>query len=636
MTTCCIVVIGHVDHGKTALVRALSGIETDRLVEEKARGLSITPGFAHCTYPGGTIDLIDAPGHEDFIQAMISGTTGAEAALVVISAVEGIGAQTLEHLSIAEFLGITSGVIAVTKSDLLTQPEHAACLKHIRAAMSQTPLADAPLVLCSALTGDGIDEVHQHLQALLPPPKDAPSPLLSFLPIDRVFSMPGQGTIVTGTLLGRDLTPQDTVVLQPSGKAVTIRGLQSRGVKRDVIHAGERMAANLRGIGVSDIARGAVLCASGAATSTVCMDVHLDLLPDTSRNPKHLEAVRVLFGTSNEVASVRIFGGKLGATATCCLAQLRFKKPVVGYAGQRAVLRRLSPSETIGGAVFLDPQATPAKSGDTVRLQILDAVKTRQTLNIARALSHANGGAVRLSDVARLSQKTAHSIRTDLGEAFQILDGDLIAAKDDIETCKSDVLGLLAAYHTRYPLRTMAPRTTIVKPETSPALLQYVEAVLLANGQICQNGNKIAASNHDPIPSLSPDQQIRLLEIETVFRLAALTPPMPESLLQNQTDMDLLELLKDTGRLVSLRNISLKQTLLVHTDTMAAAAVRLSLAFSSEQSFTTSDARNALATSRRIIVPMLEHFDSCGVTIRNGNTRHMADKNPVPLRPATC
>ncbi len=624
MKTCCIVVIGHVDHGKTSLVHALTGIHTDRLPEEKARGLSITPGFAHYAYPDGIIDFIDAPGHEDFIPAMISGATGARAALVVISAAEGIGAQTLEHVSIAKLLGITRGVIAVTKSDLLPPAQLASRLIEIRAAFARTPLADAPLVTCSAITGDGIDDLHAALQAVLLD-ADAPwAPLHGFLAVDRAFSLPGRGTIVTGTLLGHALSVEDAVMVQPAGQAATIRGLHSRGTARDTVHAGERVAVNLRGVGVSDIARGAVLCTGGAGAPSACIDARVTLQPSVTRALKHMEEVRVSFGTTSAVASVRLFGGGRIAPADAGFVQLRFKKPVTAFAGQRAVLRRLSPAETIGGAVILDPQAMPSRSGDKGRLCALQAAHLHAVAGIATALSDANGGVARLADVARLGRVTAQSARVTLGDGFQNLDADLIAPDEAVKAGKTDVMKALAAYHTRFPLRSMAPKAAITFPALSPALLRHITDALCASGQIRQHDNRLAASSHNPVAVLNTVQRARLTDIENAFREAGLSPPATESVVQDRLDQDLFDLLIDLDALVPLRNVALKQTLILHTNTLAQAASVLSAAFAPPQTFTTSQARSALATTRRIIVPVLEHFDSCGVTIRNGDARRMA------------
>jgi selenocysteine-specific elongation factor len=628
MNTRCIVVIGHVDHGKTSLVRALTGIETDRTAEEKARGLSIAPGFAHKSYPDGTLDFIDAPGHEDFIQAMVSGTSGAQAALLVVSATEGFGAQTLEHLNIAGLLGITQGVIAVTKSDLLSPLEHATCLTTLKAALSGTRLADAPMILCSAKTDHGLDALHGTLQSLLscPAPKD--TPLHSMLPIDRVFSLAGHGTVVTGTLLGHDLSVSEQAVVHPSGLPVTLRGLQSRGQERTEVHAGERVAINLRGAAVADIARGSALCLPDTMLPSRCIDALVQLGPTVSPL-KHMENVRVLFGTTNAVATVRLFGGGRLHGDQRGLVRLRFSKEVLGFAGQRAILRRLSPAQTLGGAIFLDPQATATRSGDASRIAVLSAAQAGSPDKIATALCAAQRGTARLSDIARLSRRLPSETATALASGFTDLGGGWIAAAQDIADRKIDVLQALAAYHAAHPLRMGAPQSVTALAATSARLLQHIEETLNADQIIRRIGAGLALATHDPLALLSNEQQQRMDDLIASFLSAGISSA-PQLNTYQDTDADLIALLIQAGTLVSLNNVSLKQTLLFHADALSAAAITLRLSFPAPTSFTTSQARSALGTSRRIIVPVLEHFDASGITTADGDIRSVTATLPVP------
>lgn len=626
MKTCCIVVIGHVDHGKTLLVHALTGIDTDRLPEEKARGLSITPGFAHRTYPSGIVDFVDAPGHAGFVSAMISGATGAQAALIVISISEGICAQTFEHLRIAGLLGIRQAVIAVTKADLLTPSEQAERLKAIQEALSKTLFAATPLVVCSARSGEGMDPLNAALENLI---KEAPMPspaLHSFLPIDRVFSKPGRGAIVTGTLLGRALTVDDNVTLQPMDRAVTLRALQSRGTDRDRIYVGERMAANLRGITEGDIPRGSVLCATGTAVPSLCIDVQLDLLNAPSKSLKHMQEIRVLFGTSSEVAQVRLLRDEDPRGG---FAQLRFRKPVVCFAGQRAILRSLSPPETIGGAVLVDPQAKPTRPNDSGRVQVLKAAYEGDIKSLADALVKVGGGVADPSNIARLARLPTTDTSKKLGSGFVALQGGLVTSIENIETTKTAVLDLLLAYHSKHPLRKAAPRASIDMPALSRQLLQYVEDALLAGNQIRRHDNMLVEWDHDPLALLSPAQRKVMAEIEDQFRRSGLGPPTPEYLSTKGDAADLLQLLIDSGVLIALRNVALNQTLVFHNDTVAAAIQTLASGFPSPLPFTTSQARGTLSTSRRVIVPLLEYFDSIGVTLRKEDARQLVVANLV-------
>lgn len=627
MNTCCVVVIGHVDHGKTSLVHALTGIETDRLPEEKVRGLSIAPGFAHCAYPEGTVDFIDAPGHADFIQAMVAGASGARAVLVVVSAVEGVAAQTLEHLRIAELLGITSGIIALTKADLLSGEQQELRSAEIRAVLAGTPFAAAPMMSCSAITGAGMGDLHAGVQELLRQDESSTIPHQSFLPIDRVFSLAGLGTIVTGTLLGHALATDKALTVQPQGLAVSVRGLQSRGKDRAQVQTGERVAVNLRGVAVADIARGSVLCEAAAASN--CLDVRLDLSGGSAQALKHMDSVRILFGTSSEVAQVRLFGGGRLSPSDGRFAQLRFGKPVVAYAGQRAVVRRLSPPETIGGAHILDPLATGVKAGDKLRLNVLEVVETKNIRRIAAALIQQGRGVASVEDIARLSRVKPEDVPALLNDRFAKIHAGQIADTHMLEMLQSELLVKLAEYHCDHPLKAMAPASVNASPKVAADVLRHVEAQLMKRGEIIKAKGQIALSDHDPFARMSAVQRDQVVQLETVFRDAALAPPSFDAVTIDDDERAILALLKDTGRLISLENVALKQVLTFHADALDTAAALLRECFPAQTVFTTSQARTALGTSRRIIVPVLEYFDANGVTVRTGDARHIVDPNDV-------
>lgn len=618
MNTCCTVVIGHVDHGKTTLVRALTGMETDRLPEEKARGLSIVPGFAHCSYPSGSMDFVDAPGHEDFVHAMICGAAGAEAALIVVAADEGIAAQTLEHLRIAELLGITKAVIAVTKSDLVSPAKQMAGLREIEAQFAETGFAAAPKILCSALTGDGMDALHSALSDMLQAPCGLPSPLGSVLAVDRVFSVTGRGTVVTGTLLGRDLTLEDRLTLYPAGRSVQLRGLQCRSADLVTASSGTRVAANLRGLAVEDIKRGDVL--GTHLSPSCCMDVRLTILPRVKRL-KHLQEVRVLFGTTSVTAQIRLFREPDGREPQ--FGQLRFRKTVCGYAGQRGILRRLSPPETLGGVEILDPDATPTRAGDADRAQILRVCQTDDPDQIAQALVLEQGGAAALADIARLARLRLPDLQKALGNTFLVMDDGLVGRQQDIDSAKQHIVKHLTQYHETYPLHTGMPRLGIPRQSQARAVQDRAISDLVATGTVRSMGETIALVDHDPVKRLTADQCQRMTEIEEIYRAADLSPLPQTAFSDTALDQALIDLMLGIGRLVSLRNVSLNQTITLHSASLSLAAQRLRTHFAPPESFTTGAARDVLGTSRKVIVPLLEHFDATGVSVRKGDTRHL-------------
>lgn len=624
MTTACMIVIGHVDHGKTALVRALTGIETDRLAQEKQRGLSITLGFAHCALPSGTLDLIDAPGHEDFIRAMVSGATGASGAMLVVSAAEGVAPQTVEHLRIARLLGVPIALVAVTKADLVPVSAMADCLDALAAALTELGLAGVPVIACSALQTGGMEALTKELDTVLQTLPKGMSPEAAFLPIDRVFSLPGMGTVVTGTLLGGALTLEDPMVLHPEARPVAVRGLQSRGQARDAVAPGERVAVNLRGIAVDDIARGDVLCAAAAFAPSDCLDVRLSLLPDAKRPLKHMQDIRVLFGTAHAVATVRLMGGGQIAPGGTGFAQLRFGQRVVAFAGQPAILRSLSPAVTLGGCSILDPQALPVKSGDTAHLGVMQAGWAQDAGQITLALCKKGRCAARISDIARIGRQSVEMVHADLPAGFTVVEGGWVIQDKALETVQGEMRARLTDFHAAQPVRQWAPQAVVQDRTVSEVVLKHAENGLIADGVLRRQDDHIALAAHDPWALLTDAQRARLDHMEGRIRHGAVTPPDIATVLEVPDDADLLALLTGTGRVVAMVNVGLNQRLVFHADALACAARDLTAAFPPATRFTTGQARAALATTRKFIVPVLEHFDAQGITLRSGDTRQMA------------
>ncbi|WP_295510852.1 selenocysteine-specific translation elongation factor [uncultured Sulfitobacter sp.] len=624
MTSACVIVIGHVDHGKTTVVRGLTGMETDTLPQEKQRGLSINLGFAYCRYPSGTVDLIDAPGHEDFIRAMVAGASGAQAALLVVSAVDGVAPQTIEHLRIARLLGVPVRFVAVTKVDLLPAGDLETRLEAIRETLRGLGLGDVPLIPVSTHLETGMQTLHKGLEGLLGDVPVAQHPKAGFLPIDRVFTMPGLGTVVTGTLLGGNLSLSDAVKLLPQDRPVTLRGVQVRGTARDHATRGERTAVNLRGIAADDITRGDVLCAGADFAAARCMDVRLSLLDDAPSPLKHMSDVRVLFGTTHTVATLRLMGGGQVVQGNSAFAQLRFDKPVAAFAGQRMILRALSPAQTIGGAVVLDPHSLGVKSGDAARLAVMQAAAGGRTGDIVAALCVQGRGCADLSEAARIARQNPASVLAALGaEVTQIAPG-WIALSDTIQTAQADLLQSLKTFHAEHPIKRFAPRGMWANRKQSPWLSHYVEQSLANEGAIRLAGDQIALASHDPAAALTQTQRDRLGQIESQFKEGGTVPPGLGTVLETGDDPDLLAILMADETLVALTNVALNQQVVFHSRTLVQSAQTLRDAFPPPMSFTTGQARAALHTSRKFIVPLLEHFDTIGVTQRQGDTRQMA------------
>ena len=619
MTSACVIVIGHVDHGKTALVRALTGMETDRLAEEKARGLSIALGFAHCEMAGGTLDLIDAPGHEDFIRTMVSGASGAQGAMLVVSAVEGIAAQTREHVQIARLLQVPVAVVAVTKVDLIPEATLPARLAEIADTLAAQGVTGAELVPCSATTAGGTDHLRQVLARRFNALPARAAPMGAFLPVDRAFTLAGRGTVVTGTLLGGALAVGAALTVQPSGAATVVRGLQARGAARERVAAGERVAVNLRGIALEDIARGDVICTGGQG-ATLCMDVWLTVSDMAPRPVKHMQDLRVLWGTAHEVATLRLMGGGQIAPGGAGLGQLRFKRPVVGFAGQAAVLRQLSPAATLAGAVILDPQATAVGAGDRGRLAVMQAAQQQDGTALASALCAQGRGVALWPDFVRLARCDATAA---LPTGVVRLSPEHIALADDLATVQTAVVAALQRFHADHPIKQGAALSMLQRVTPLRGLVPFAQAELHRGGEVVLRDGLVSLAGHDPFAALAPQQLARLTEIEERMRTGGTSPPDVRQF-DAPDDADLIALMVAQGRLVSLANIALKQQVVFHAATIAQAQRSLAANFPPPTAFTTSEARTALGTSRKFIVPLLEHLDALGITLRIGDTRQIA------------
>ena len=629
-----VAVIGHVDHGKTSLVHALTDIETDRLKEERERGLSITLGFAHRDYPSGGVDFIDTPGHEDFIRAMVSGATGARSVLLVVSAAEGIQRQTLEHLQIAALLGITTGVVAVTKADLSAPDQIAERTAEIACALADAGLAGLPIIACSARSGEGLDRLNAELEALLRHTTDTPGPGGVFLPVDRVFSVHGLGTVVTGTLLGGALQVGAEAVVQPSGRPVVVRGLQARGLDCATSEPGRRTAANLRGISLEAVKPGDVICAPGRFPSSRQVDVMLTLAATCLRPLRHMDTLRVMLGATSVIASARLLDGKAIAPGGAGLVQLRFPAPIVAFAGQRAILRRPSPAETIGGATILDPVAAPTGRKTPARLVVLAASARGDARQIAAALAARDGGVIALAEVQRLSRLDGPTLHARLAADFQPLGDALMAPRPAMIAVRAAYLAHLADSHLSNPLRPGVDVATLHRrllPDVATALITHVEAILIAAGEVRRQKGQVALAGHDPLQALSPARRLALHRIETALRDAAVSPPDREDLCAaDPGDHDLLTLLIDLDQAVPLINHAQRKTLVFHAEALTQARANLAAAFPQATAFTTGQARAALNTSRKFIVPILEHFDVMGWTLRTEDLRQIAEPLVVP------
>ncbi|MEM7327700.1 MAG: selenocysteine-specific translation elongation factor [Pseudomonadota bacterium] len=613
-----VAVLGHVDHGKTQLTKALTGTETDTLREEKDRGLTIVPGFAHMDFGAQKLHLIDTPGHADFITSTASGVSGADAILLVVSAVEGPEAQTLEHIRLASLFGIRLALVVLSKSDLRANSDHEATIRQIEDALGSQDITAVETIICSAETGTGLEKLTSALRAMVAAHTSTPRCNGGFLPIDRAFSSPGIGTIVTGTSIGDVLSMDDEVMLSPAGKTSRIRGLQVSGETKSCAGPGARVAINLAGIDASAIRKGDIVSTGGAFSPTRRCDVVLR----PSADLKHMGQVMVLHGTAHAPARVRLYHRSGNRSI---YAQLEFQKPQVFHPGQRLVLRQPASRVTLTGGPILDPNASLKTRQKTLHIAVLESIATRDVLAMAHTLADRDHGLVDLSAISRcLPQQLAQ-----LGEDFDRIDSEIairVKERAGAEAALRDALQKLHASRPARPGFEVSDLKQAQRDLPSP-IFDYALNRLLQSDQVTKHADRIALSGYDPVATLSAEH-LALFQAAADKLQKMGVRPVPLFAEPDKLQDDLVELLVWTRQAIKLYNHGLKQTLLLSADAVLIAARALARAFPAGQEFTTGAARTALDTNRKTIVPLLEHFDRTGVTVRNGDVRRVTDPSP--------
>lgn len=623
-----IAVIGHVDHGKTALVKALTGVETDTLAEERARGLTISLGFAHRETERGWLHFIDAPGHADFVRTTAAGLSGVDGVLLAVSAPDGVQAQTREHLRLAHCLGIRQVIVALTKADLANDEMVARTQAEIETELSAYSLEPLAIVACCSLSGMGSDSLGHALERFLDRPQQRVRLPGFYLPVDRVFTAPGVGTVVTGTLIGGAIMRDDAATIAPDGTMTSVRGLQVAGTDQTSAAPGSRVAVNVRGVETSALRKGAVVYAPNAGFApSPRFDVALDAADKNGLHLKHMDEIMVMLGTAYEPARVRLYTADVGA-GEAVLAQLEFSRPQVGYAGQRFILRNPAAGQIICGGAVIDPVAPTVRRNKAAHQAILRAAHQGTPDAIANALADRDKGVVSLPELARLSALDSDQITPLIKASFELGKAGFALRRSDIERACEALLTALAAQHKARPLRPHHPIDLIraALGRLPGALREQAERRLLDTGHITGDEGDVALASHDPLAEMTPEQGAALTDIEQQLQTLALRPgPRLDSKSTTPEQDDMIELLIAKGKLIRLYNHALNQQVLLHASTIQLARETLQQAFPSGVPFTTGEARSALNTNRKIIVPLLEFLDADGTTQRDGDVRYLAD-----------
>jgi selenocysteine-specific elongation factor len=609
---------GHIDHGKTTLVRALTGRDTDRLPEEKARGISIDLGFAPLTLPSGrTAAFVDVPGHERFVRNMVAGVHGMDAVMLVVAATEGVMPQTVEHLAILDFLGLSHGLVALTKADLVEADWLELVEADTREALEGSFMAAAPILPVAAPTGQGVAEVRRELDRMAAqvPKRDASGVLR--LPIDRVFTIRGFGTVVTGTLTRGSLTVDDAVELLPAGIAARVRGLESHGQSVRRVAAGQRVAVNLAGVNRGDVERGQVLTRPGQLTSTTVAAVRLTLLRGAAPI-RHRARVHVHAGTAEVLARV-YFWDREALSGGEAWAELRFERPVVIQRGDRVLVRTYSPVTTAGGGMVAEVGVHHRRREENL-LARMELELSGDPVAIAISRVDARPAPMDVSELARsvgMAPKDLWDALQGHPEAF-LLDPRWVWTASARDRMAEELLRQVRAYQRDRPLRPGWPR------ERQKASFPGFDARLF--GQLVEgfpalvlDGEFVRTPDFRvEVAGQAEESRQRILD-----RLAdaGLEPPEVKDLLRDlagdeESRRDLLEWLVATGELVRV-----DENLVVSGQAYREAVDRVRAAIRERGPLGTAELRDCLKTSRKFAVPLLERMDDDRVTRREGDVR---------------
>ena len=617
-------VIGHVDHGKTALVRALTGIETDRLKEERARGVSIVPGFALLATAQGEIDLVDLPGHERFVRAMVSGATGMRAVLLAVDAHEGIKPQTVEHLEIARLIGVRRGVLALTKSDLASPETIAVRASEMTAAAVRAGLEAGPVIATSTVTGAGIPDLAAALAALLAEAEHGTDDGFPYLPVDRVFSRAGFGTVVTGTLRRGGLAVGDTVAIAPGGRSAVVRGLQIHGRAVERAEPGRRTAVALRGVGLDEISRGQALAPAALLTASAWLDVAITAAASAENPLGSGTACRLLFGTTEVEARLRLLDRNALEPGASTQAQLHLAESVAVPAREPFVLRLDSPAATVAGGRILDPSSRRRRRHDTRVMADLAALATGQPSKaISVRLGQAGAAGTPLADLARLAGVAPSRARDMLVTSGAREIGDRFVGAPAFEALRTGILAALSQHHRDSPMEHGIALERLARSLSLPdTLVGLALRDLTSAGKAAQVGNLWRRADFDPARNESEAAR----RLEQMFRRAGLNPPdETEAVGRDVRRREALTYLVGAGTVIRAVDRVQRRAVLFHKEAVASARSRLVEAFPNagapETGFLAREAGATLGISRKFSIPLLEHLDATGFTRRAGDRR---------------
>lgn len=625
---------GHVDHGKSTLIAALTGIHPDRLKEEQEREMTIELGFGWMVLPNGEeVGIVDVPGHRDFIENMLSGIGGIDAALLVIAADEGVMPQTKEHLAILDLLQIPAGIIVLTKTDLTPDPAWLDLVEmDIRAALRGTVMSAAMIVRVSARTKTGLDSLISNLQSLL---QQEPSRLdlnRPRLPIDRVFSMSGFGAVVTGTLLDGQMAVGEEVEILPSGQRGRVRGLQTHNKKEERAIPGSRTAVNISGLETESIQRGDVVVHPNQYRATRRIDARFRLLKDVSSALKHNSEVKFFVGASETVATLRLLGTEEINPGEEAWIQLELRNPIVTVRGDRYILRRPSPGETLGGGVIVDhqPKGRHRRFDETI-LRSLESLSQGKPADILLEAALASNIAS-VKDIVARSRLEAKDVEPALKELLltnllisleeaspEITSDSLVIARPHWNVLHEKILQTVESYHRDFPLRRGIPREELKsKLKLAPRAFNASIHKLIAEQILSDASAFIARAGYEV--RFDASQQVKIQELTRKFAANPYSPPGVKEV-QAEAGEEILNALIALGELVAV-----SPEVIFRKQDYDGMVANLRSEIQKKEKITLGEVRDLFNTSRKYAQALLEHLDRVGVTVRDGDVRRLRPK----------
>jgi len=620
---------GHIDHGKSSLVKALTGTDPDRLKEEKERGITLDLGFASLDLPGGNrLGIVDVPGHEGLIKNMLAGVGGIDIVMLVIAADEGIMPQTREHLAICDLLHVKKGLIALTKMDMVEKDWLSLVQEEVRDFVKGTFLEKSPIVAVSSKTGENLPGLVQELAKIANEVLPKSSNGILRLPIDRVFTMKGFGTVITGTLLSGTVSTEQEIEILPKGIKTKVRGIQSHNLAVQRSVAGQRTAVNLQGVEKDQLSRGDTIVSAGFFTPTRTLDAKLDLLKQAPRGLKTGSRIRFYNSTQESIGRITLLGTNELAPGQEAYVQFRFEQPVIVQHGDRYILRFYSPMETLGGGMVLNPHPRRHKQammGESIKnLEVLErgTIEDRLALYISGRGLAGMEEAEAIGTVAADKQEitTALASLTQKKSALRV--DNLYVHTSHLAALEKKALDIIAKYHKDNPLKPGLEKEELkgmLRMRLSPKVLNVTIDGLVKKKQVETDGSRLRLPGFKA--AVGKDQSAVKDKIVEAIRKGGSQPPLREELpallgITDKDARDLLKLLAEEGRTVRIND-----SLHLHKDTLETIMADLKKHLEEKKEITMAEFRDIAKTSRKFAVPIMEYFDSQKLTQRVGDKR---------------